>query len=104
MRDGLCVMLSGLLLIAVSYSQVFDKIATERGIEVLDSNADTEEPVKKSSSEENIREIDQDDCPITYGLSHLKSGASALYICKNGNYSFGHLGYYPEIVAPPPQG
>lgn len=52
MRDGLCVMLSGLLLIAVSYSQVFDKIATERGIEVLDSNADTEEPVKKSSSEE----------------------------------------------------
>jgi hypothetical protein len=104
MRGRLRVVLLGLLLIAVSYSQVFDKITTERGIEVLYSNADTEEPVKKSTSEENIREIDQDDGPITYGLAHLKSDASALDISKNGNYSFGHLGYYPEIVAPPPQG
>lgn len=97
--------LSALLLIAVSYAQVFHKILNDRCFSVeisADPNGDAEEGSEKSN-EENTREADQDEDPFNLDEMLMTSAANSLFENKNGNYSFGLCGFYPEIVSPPPQ-
>ncbi len=97
-------LLSTLLLIAVSYVQVFHKISNQQSllVEFNDDFSDNAEEGEKST-EENARETDQDEDP--FNLAEMTMLASSNYLApsKNENYFFGHFGYYPEIVSPPPQ-
>jgi hypothetical protein len=106
MKDRVSILLlSLLLLLAVSYVQIFHKMSDEitRVEAAADLNTDAEEGAEKTS-EENSRETDQDEdsfklVEIT-SLSVVNSHAGS----RNANYSYGLLTHYPEIVSPPPQG
>jgi hypothetical protein len=105
MKDRVSILfLSVLLLMAVSYVQIFHKISDEniRVEAATDLNTDAEEGAEKTS-EENSRETDQDEDSFKLveiiGLSAINSNAGS----KNVHYSYGLLTHYPEIVSPPPQ-
>ncbi len=106
MKDRISLLIfSTLLLIAVSYVQVFQKIMVDNNFSVVlihDTNDDAEENTQKTA-EENTRETDQDEDPFSINEAIIISSGSARFNLKNANYSFGQLGYYPEIVSPPPQ-
>lgn len=106
MKDRASILfLSALLLFAVSYTQFVHNIVTDRFSKemVSEINNDAEEEAEKSS-EEKTRLTDQDEDPFRMGEMMLSSSTLSAFEPKNENYSFGHLGYYPEIVSPPPQG
>jgi hypothetical protein len=107
MRNRLTILLlTTLLLAAVSYGHVFQKMVEGKRIVISvinDTNGDAEENTEKSS-EENPRETDQDEDPLKLNDLMAVSFASASSILKNGDYSLGLFGFYPEIVSPPPQG
>jgi hypothetical protein len=99
------LVLSTLLLLAVSYVQVFQKISnTDRSALVIanDANDDAEQSTDKSS-EENSRETDQDEDPFKLSEIVILSPEELISTSNSEDYSFGLLGYYPEIVSPPPQ-
>jgi hypothetical protein len=99
------LLLSVLLLIAVSYKQVFYKILNDQRFLIpvsVDMNGDAEEGLE-NSTEENTREADQDEDPFGLGEMMMVSFESAAVNSKFLNYSIALLGYYPEIVSPPPQ-
>jgi hypothetical protein len=104
MKDRISILfLSALLLMAVSYVQVFQKILDDPRFSVqLMVNDDAEENTEKSA-EENARETDQDEDPFRLAEIITIHSSNSLVNALNENYSFGHLGYYPEIVSPPPQ-
>jgi hypothetical protein len=106
MKERISILfLSALLLIAVSYAQVFHEILNDQYFSVkvsIDPNADAEEGSEKSN-EENTRETDQDEDPFNLGEMMMTSAVNSLVENKNENYSFGLWGFYPEIVSPPPQ-
>ncbi len=90
---------------SVSYIQVVQKFMVDHpfSIEVVNNvNDDAEENTQKTS-EENSRETDQDEDPFSINDAIIISSGSSPFNLKNANYSFGQLGYYPEIVSPPPQ-
>jgi hypothetical protein len=107
MKNGLSILfLSIVLLMAVSYAQVVQKLLVEHRFSaelVKNVNDDAEESTQKTS-EENARETDQDEDPFSINEVIIISSGSCPFNLKNPNYSFGQLGYYPEIVSPPPQG
>lgn len=105
MKDRVSILfLSALLLMAVCYVQVFHKISNHKSflVEVSGEVNDNAEEGEKST-EENSRETDQDEDPFNLGEMPMIASANSLLESKNENYSFGLLGYYPEIVSPPPQ-
>lgn len=105
MKDRLSILfLSVLLLIAVSYVQIFHKMSDEniRVEAAIDLNADAEEKAEKTS-EENSRETDQDEDSLKLEIIALLA-VNPHAATKNVNYSFGLLKHYREIVSPPPQG
>ena len=107
MKDRISMLvLSTLLLLAVSYVQVFQKISNaDRSSLVIanDANDDAEQSTDKSS-EENSRETDQDEDPFKVSEIVILSPRELISPSNSEGYSFGLLGYYPEIVSPPPQG
>ncbi len=90
---------------AVSYVQVFQKLVNDKPfyVEVINNANDDAEENTQKTSEENARETDQDEDPLSINEAIIISSGNALFNLKNANYSFGLLGYYPEIVSPPPQ-
>lgn len=96
---------SSLLFVTVAYTQVLHKIITNQNhsFVLTDNNGDAEEPIEKTSSEENAREIDQDEDSCDLNKTIILSIENSLSDSKNQNYSFGLSGFYPEIVSPPPQ-
>jgi hypothetical protein len=96
---------SSLLFVTVAYTQVLHKIITKQNhsFVLTDSNGDAEEPIEKTSSEENAREIDQDEDSFNLNETIIPYNENSLSNSKNENYSFGLSGFYPEIVSPPPQ-
>jgi hypothetical protein len=99
------VFLSTLLLMAVTYVQVVQKFIVDHhfSTELINNvNDDAEENTQKTS-EENSRETDQDEDPFSVNEAIMISSVSSGFNLKDVNYSFGQLGYYPEIVSPPPQ-
>lgn len=90
---------------SVSYVQVFQKLVNDKpfSVEVFNNANDDAEENTQKTSEENARETDQDEDPFRINEAIIISSASTLFNLKNANYSFGQLGYYPEIVSPPPQ-
>jgi hypothetical protein len=101
-KHFLLICLSGLLLITVSYVQILHKILVKEGVTNTVLTDCGEEPIEKSS-EENTRETDQDEDPFRIGEMMMVSSENSQINSKNENYSLGLLGYYPEIVSPPPQ-
>lgn len=97
--------ISSLLFVTVAYTQVLHKIITKQNhsFVLTDTNGDAEEPIEKTSSEENTREIDQDEDSFNLNETIMLSIENSLSDSKNQNYSFGMSGFYPEIVSPPPQ-
>lgn len=106
MKDRLSILIfSTLLLMAVSYGQVIQKLMVDNNFSkefVNDVNDDAEENTQKTS-EENSRESDLDEDPFSINDDVLVSLNRSHLNLKNTNYSFGQFGYYPEIVSPPPQ-
>jgi hypothetical protein len=106
MKDRISILfLSVLLLMAVSYVQVFQKILDKNrfSVEVIhDANEAAEEGAEKTG-EENARETDQDEDPFRLVEMMMIASRNPVTNSKNENYSFGQLGFYPEIVSPPPQ-
>lgn len=96
---------SSLLFVTVAYTQVVHKITTKQNqsFVLTDNNGDAEEPIEKTSSEENAREIDQDEDSFNLNETIILFNENSLSDSKNENYSFGLSGFYPEIVSPPPQ-
>ena len=104
MKDRIYILLlSVLLLTAIGYVHVFQKIVEDKSFaNVKDINDEAEENTEKSS-EESSREIDQDEDPLKLNETLTMSLRSVISISKNGHYSLGITGYYPKIVSPPPQ-
>jgi hypothetical protein len=106
MKDRLSILIfSMLLLMAVSYVQVFQKLLIDNrfSVELLNvANDDAEENTQKTS-EENARETDLDEDPFRLVEMMILAIGNLRGNSKIENYSFGHLGYFPEIVSPPPQ-
>jgi hypothetical protein len=105
MKDRVSILLlSTLLLMAVSYVQVFHKMLNENiKVEIVANvNTDAEEGAEKTS-EENARETDQDEDSFKLVELIAMSAVNSLSDSRNENYSFGLLTHYPEIVSPPPQ-
>jgi hypothetical protein len=97
--------LSTLLLLSGSFLQVIQKLMDDNHytIELVnDGNDDAEENTQKTS-EENARETDLDEDPFSIDESIVISSDGSLFSLKNADYSFGQVGYFPEIVSPPPQ-
>jgi hypothetical protein len=106
MKDRVSILfLSFLLLMTVSYVQIFHKMSDEniRVEAAIDLNADAEEGAEKTS-EENSRETDQDEDPLKLVEIIALLAVNPHAGTKNVNYSFGLLKHYREIVSPPPQG
>lgn len=102
---GYILILSSLLLIAVSYGQVFHKILKDNRLlieQTFDTTDDVEEG-NENSSEENSREADQDEDPFSIHESMILSCNISLADPHSENYLFGLSGFDPEIVSPPPQ-
>jgi len=106
MKDRISVLLlSVLLLTAVGYVHVFQKIVEDKSFSyaaVKDTNEEAEENTEKSS-EESSRETDQDEDPLKFHEAMTMILSSSVSISRNGYYSPGIPGYYPKIVSPPPQ-
>lgn len=106
MKDRVTIIiLSAFLLLAVSYVQVVHKMLNDSRFLVetpSEVNNDAEEGMEKST-EENNRETDQDEDPFNLDGIIILSTESDLSSSKKESYSFGLLGFYPEIVSPPPQ-
>jgi uncharacterized ion transporter superfamily protein YfcC len=106
MKERISVLLlSVLLLTAVGYVHVFQKIVEDKSFSyaaIEDTNEEAEENTEKSS-EESSRETDQDEDPLKFHEVMTVSLISSVSISKIGHYSLGITGYYPEIVSPPPQ-
>lgn len=105
MKDRVSILLlSVLLLMAVSYVQIFHKMSDENiHVETTtDLNSDAGEGEEKTS-EENSRETDQDEDSFKLVEIIALSAANSHAGYRNLNYSFGLLTHYPEIVSPPPQ-
>jgi len=106
MKDRVSILfLSSILLMAVSYVQIFHNMSEEniRVEAAIDLNADAEEGAEKTS-EENSRETDQDEDPLKLVEIIALLAVNPHACTKNVNYSFGLLKHYREIVSPPPQG
>lgn len=106
LKDRLSILfLSGMLLIAVSYVQIFHRILNDNRflVEVASEVSNDAEEEAEKSTEENERETDQDEDPFHAGEIILLPIKSDLSYSKNESYSFGLFGFYPEIVSPPPQ-
>lgn len=98
--------ISSVLFVTVSYTQVILKIIAKQNHAFVhsDNNGDAEEPIEKTSSEENTREIDQDEDSFNLNETISLSIERSLSSPKNESYLLGLSGFYPEVVAPPPQG
>ena len=96
---------SSLLFVTVAYTQVLHKIITKQNqsFVLTDNNGDAEEPIEKTSSEENAREIDQDEDSFNLNETIILYNENSRSNSKNEKYSFGQSGFCPEIVSPPPQ-
>ena len=106
MKDRLPILIfSMLLLIAVSYVQVFQKLmaGSNFSVELINDTHDDAEENTQKTTEENTRETDQDEDPFRLNESIIIFLVKHRAGSKNANYSIGYLGYYPEIVSPPPQ-
>jgi hypothetical protein len=106
MKDRIYILLlSALLLGAVSYVQVFQKIVGGRYscMQVINDASDDAEEGSDNTSEENSREIDQDEDAFNSSESLVLLSSFLVSGLKNDTYSFSRLRYYPEIVSPPPQ-
>ncbi len=99
------LLLSALLLGAVSYVQIFQKIVDDRcsSMQIINDTNDDAEEGADNTSEENSREIDQDEDSFNPLESLVFLSTCLVSELKNDAYSFGLLRYYPEIVSPPPQ-
>lgn len=100
------LILSALLLMAISYVQVFLKISDDNGILVevaANMNDDAEEGAEKTSTEEQNRETDSDEDPFKLNETILTASANSDDSSKNAYHSSGPATHYPEIVSPPPQ-
>lgn len=107
MKDRLSILfLSALLLVAVGYVQIFHKILNDNRylIEVSSEANDGAEEEAEKSSEENSRQTDEDEDTFNLGEQLNLFNHHHLFNFTYENYSFGLLGFYPEIVSPPPQG
>lgn len=98
------MVLALLLLTAVGYVHVFQKMVDENLITVViyDGNDDAEESSEKPS-EENPRETDKDEDPLKLNDLLAISFRSTPFGLQNHYYSHSFSGYFPEIVSPPPQ-
>jgi hypothetical protein len=97
------ILLASLLLFTVSYAPVIYRVIANISPTGLVIN-DCGEEIPEKSSDETSRETDQDEDPFSFGQLMVISDTNTLAISKNERYSLGLLGYYPEIVSPPPQG
>lgn len=99
------LMISGLLLLVICYTQVFHKIIANQGYSfvVINDTDNAEEPLEKTTTEENTNETDQDEDPFRHvEMMNMAIGNPPMNL-KIENYSVCQFGYYPEIVSPPPQ-
>lgn len=96
--------LSLLLLLAVGYAQVVQKLMADHhfSVNIINDVNDEAEENNQEASEES-RETDQDEDPFSINDAMIISSGSSTVNLKNANYSLGQVGYYPEIVSPPPQ-
>jgi len=95
------ILLASLLLFTVSSAPTIYRVITKASPLVIN---DFGEEVPEKSSEETSRETDQDEDPFNFGELIVISVTNSLAISKSVRYPLGLLGYYPEIVSPPPQG
>lgn len=106
MKDRISILfLSVLLLLAVSYVQVFQKFIDDHrfSVEVIHDANDAAEEGAEKTAEENARESDQDEDPFRLVEMMMIASGNPFTNSMIGNYSFGQLSFYPEIVSPPPQ-
>ncbi len=105
MKDRLSIfLLSALLLVTISYVQVFQKILADHGSSAVvfsGLNDDTEEN-PENTSEENANETDQDEAAIRMD-DMMVLFVSFLDQSKTEIFCFNWISHYPEIVSPPPQ-
>jgi len=96
------ILISGLLLITVSYAQILHKVIVKENI-INTVPADRGEESSEKSSEENTRETDQDEDAFRLIEMILTDSSVSLRSSKNEYCSVDPSGHNPEILLPPPQ-